>query len=179
MSEPMDSDHDPLIERASAALRAHTHASGPARTALIDELAVTPRRARGASAFVVRHRRVAGIAAGIALIAGVGTAIAGRDRITSPAPELNSTMVEFSFDAPAARLVSVVGEFNEWDNHAAPMRRSASGRWTTNVALAPGRHIYGFAVDGDELVPDPRAPVAPEQMFGVRHSVLVVSRGEY
>ena len=182
MSRRIDDDSDPVIARASAALRSHGHASESARAALRHVLAQTGQAGLERSVFARRLRIGVGIAAGLALTVGVGSAISKRDRRTASTAtrtKSNTTMVEFSFDAPAARLVSVVGEFNGWNNRAAPMRHTRDGHWTTNLALAPGRHTYGFSIDGDKLVPDPRAPAAPEELFGIRHSVLVVTRGEY
>jgi hypothetical protein len=171
MTEPIDADRDPLILRASAALRSRTHATDAARGALVRALNTAPAAPRA------RYRVAIGIAAGIVAVAGLALARFGHSIAATALPSPNTTVVEFSFDAPAARLVSVVGEFNGWNSRAAPMRRAANGRWVTDLALAPGRHTYGFEVDGDGLVPDPGAPVAPEQLFGVRHSVLLVSKG--
>jgi hypothetical protein len=55
-----------------------------------------------------------------------------------------------------------------------PMRRSPDGRaWLIDVPLAPGRHVYSFMVDGD-VTPDPAAPRAGEDDFGVPSSVVLV-----
>jgi hypothetical protein len=55
------------------------------------------------------------------------------------------------------------------------MRRSADGRaWLLDVPLPPGRHVYAFVVDGD-LAPDPSAPRAGDEDFGVPSSVVLVS----
>lgn len=175
MTEPIDADRDPLILRASAALRSRTHATDAGRGALrraLDSGLIAPPRTPGS-----RHRLAIGIAAGIVVVAGLAVARYERSIMAIVSRPPNTAVVEFSFDAPAARLVSVVGEFNGWNSRAAPMRRASNGRWVTDLALAPGRHTYGFEVDGGGLVPDPHAPVAPEQLFGVRHSVLLVPKG--
>jgi hypothetical protein len=56
------------------------------------------------------------------------------------------------------------------------MRRT-DGRttWSVAVQLPAGRHVYAFVVDGDAWVADPQAPLAPEQWYGQRNSVVVVA----
>jgi 1,4-alpha-glucan branching enzyme len=82
--------------------------------------------------------------------------------------------VRFSLDAPAATTVSIVGDFNGWNPVALPMRRSADGaRWEVDLVLPPGRYSYAFVVDG-RLSPDPRAPRAASDDFGMPNSVLMV-----
>jgi hypothetical protein len=85
--------------------------------------------------------------------------------------------VELVFRAPAARRVSVVGDFTAWDHRRAEMSRDAgSGLWSVRLALTPGRHVYAFLVDDTLWVRDPRAPVAPDADFGRPGSVLLVGR---
>jgi Glycogen recognition site of AMP-activated protein kinase len=79
------------------------------------------------------------------------------------------------FDAPGAKAVSIVGDFNDWDSTASPMTRfGANGPWTVTVKVTPGRHLYAFMVDGN-LVVDPRAPAAPDLDYGGDASVMMVS----
>jgi hypothetical protein len=86
-----------------------------------------------------------------------------------------SVPVTFVFDAPGAAMVSLVGDFNGWDPHATPLRRSASGgRWTTEVRLDRGLHQYGYVIDDRIWAVDPAAPLAPDRVFGTRKSVIVV-----
>jgi 1,4-alpha-glucan branching enzyme len=83
--------------------------------------------------------------------------------------------VRFVFVAPYASRVALVGDFNKWNPNVMPMRRSADGRaWMIDVPLAPGRHVYSFVVDGD-LAPDPAAPRAGDDDFGVPSSVVLVN----
>ncbi|HYD54388.1 MAG TPA: hypothetical protein VEA99_17255 [Gemmatimonadaceae bacterium] len=64
-------------------------------------------------------------------------------------------VVRFTFDDSLAHTVFLVGDFNAWSREATPMERdSTRGRWTVAVPLSPGRHHYGFVVDGVRLVPD-------------------------
>jgi len=83
--------------------------------------------------------------------------------------------IKFVLVAPQAARVSVVGDFNGWDSAATPARREADGTWTTYVPLRPGRHIYSFVVDGTHFVSDPSAPIAPDDGYGQKNSVVVVA----
>ena len=83
--------------------------------------------------------------------------------------------VQLVFDAPLASSVSVVGDFNDWQPAAAPMRRlEAAQPWTAVILVPPGRHTYAFLVDGTRWTADPRAPRAKDDDFGKPESVLFV-----
>jgi 1,4-alpha-glucan branching enzyme len=85
--------------------------------------------------------------------------------------------VTFVFMAPRARTVTVAGDFDGWDRAQMPMRRDASGLWTLDVPLAPGRYQYVFVVDGRRFVADPAAPRAVGDDFGQPTSVVTVGGG--
>lgn len=88
------------------------------------------------------------------------------------------TVVQFALPVPAAHQVVVVGDFNHWDTHATPLRRTSGGTWQTTVRLTPGAHVYSFVVDGTRWVPDPKAPVAPGSAdFGSPNSLMTVAPG--
>jgi len=81
-----------------------------------------------------------------------------------------------SLTAPAARSVSVVGSFNNWDRERHRLSGpDGSGRWRIVVTLRPGRYEYLFLIDGEVWVTDPGAPTADDGMGG-RNSVLTVPR---
>jgi hypothetical protein len=78
---------------------------------------------------------------------------------------------------PGAGGVSVVGDFNGWDAEATPMQReAATGAWTVEVPLTPGRHVYAFVIDGTRWVVDPLAPQVPDAGFGPANAVVVDRR---
>ena len=83
-------------------------------------------------------------------------------------------LVPFTFDAPNAGSVSVVGSFNGWSPTATRMVRRDDGRWQAKVRLEPGRFEYKFAVDGSRWIADPSNPEAVDDGFGGRNSVLIV-----
>jgi hypothetical protein len=85
-------------------------------------------------------------------------------------------LVHFAMVAPDARQVALVGDFNGWSPTVTPLRRApASGAWWVEVPLRAGRYTYAFLLDGRLWVPDPAAPLAPEDGFGRRNSVVVVA----
>jgi hypothetical protein len=124
----------------------------------------------------LQHRSRRRAAAG--RVAAVGLTIAAlfalprlRERT---ADEAGPHVVTFSVESVGAARVTVVGEFNEWDARATPMRQAGNGRWEVDVTVSPGRHTYAFVVDDSTWMADPHAARAPERWFGGQRSVLVV-----
>jgi hypothetical protein len=126
-----------------------------------------------------RPLRLVASLAGAALAAGVLLAILLPSRASRPRPrpELSgSRAVYLRLVAPASSRVVVVGDFNNWDPGATPLRSSGrEGIWTVELRLKPGRYHYTFLVDGRTWVRDPAEPPAPESDFGAPTSVLTVS----
>jgi hypothetical protein len=113
-----------------------------------------------------------GLSAGAYLSRVPGSAV-----VAAPNAGPSLTTVRFVIVAPAARQVSLVGDFNGWNVTANPMRASRDGQsWVLEVPLSAGRHTYAFVVDGDVLR-DPTAPTAVDDDFGVRNSVIFVGDG--
>jgi 1,4-alpha-glucan branching enzyme len=71
----------------------------------------------------------------------------------------------FTFTAPGANSVLLVGDFTHWQKNAIAMHRGKAGVWTTSVDLQPGRHTYRFLVDG-EWRDDPECTVRVPNPFG-------------
>jgi hypothetical protein len=124
------------------------------------------------------------LAAGLAVVV-MGTALVARRAAELPeAPAATNSLVgggaagqpvQFLLVMPAAREVSLVGDFNDWDTADLPMERAArEGVWTVTVPLAPGRYRYTFVVDGTRWIPDPGAPRGVEDDFGRPSSVITV-----
>ena len=106
----------------------------------------------------------------VATAAQTGASADGTQRGTRDTVRL----VRFVLVAPEAGRVSLVGDFNAWDAARTPMRAAGDGVWTVELPVGAGRHLYAFVVDGTRWVADPTAPLAPEDDFGARNSVLVV-----
>lgn len=86
----------------------------------------------------------------------------------------NTKPVNFICVAPDARHVSVVGDFNQWDAAAHPMKRQPDGAWFAQVGLTHGPHHYQFCVDG-KLVLDPRAQGIARNARNERVSLITIS----
>jgi hypothetical protein len=119
-------------------------------------------------------------------IAATGSAAGASSGETSPvlpaaasleAMELAPVPTQFVFTSATASSVTLVGDFNGWDERANPLVRQGSGPiWSAMVSLRPGRHAYAFMVDGKRLELDPRAPSATDPDFGVPASVRIVGQ---
>ncbi len=84
--------------------------------------------------------------------------------------------VYLRLDAPASSRVAVVGDFNDWDPAATPLRPTGDhGTWVVELRLKPGRYHYTFLIDGRRWERDPRESPAAESDFGAPVSVLTVS----
>lgn len=122
---------------------------------------------------------------GIGVIAGSSINWDGRQSteqsttVAARNPQLPDSLqpraIRFILVAPEAGRVSLVGDFNGWDAAATPMTtRDKDGRWTVFVPLQPGLHTYSFVVDGTHFVADPSAPIAHDDGYGHRSSVVLV-----
>lgn len=91
-------------------------------------------------------------------------------------PAEGSPIVQFGFVAPHASSVALVGDFNNWDPKATPLRAASTGGvWSVEIPIQPGRHLYAFVVDGTVWRPDPAAPKATGEDFGEPNSALTVA----
>jgi hypothetical protein len=117
------------------------------------------------------RRRVPAWAGGV-----IGGALAASLLVTVLGRDTDSTRpIELRLSAPASQVM-VVGDFNDWDPAATPLRPgNEGGTWTVELRLPPGRYRYTFLVDGRRWVPDPVEPRAADDDFGAPTSVLTVS----
>jgi hypothetical protein len=104
------------------------------------------------------------------------TASAGPGAAEAPAVPPNARPVRLRLAAPASSRVVVVGDFNDWDPAATPLRPIGDGdTWVVELRLEPGRYHYTFLIDGRRWARDPSEPRAAESDFGAPVSVLTVS----
>ncbi len=82
--------------------------------------------------------------------------------------------VRFSYYAPSATNISIVGSFNRWspghDRLTGPDKR---GIWSIILPLPPGHYEYRFVVNNTGWVLDPSAPFVDDGL-GDRNSLFVV-----
>ncbi len=82
--------------------------------------------------------------------------------------------INFVCTAPGAKHVHIMGDFNDWDPKAHPMKRQPDGAWLAQVPLNHGHHHYCFVVDG-KLALDPRAQGVARDHKGDKVSLVAVS----
>jgi len=80
----------------------------------------------------------------------------------------------FSFKAPDAMSVQLVGGFTHWQERPIQMHKGANGVWTTTVELEPGTHHYRFLVDG-QWRDDPECALHVPNPYGSEDSVRQVA----
>ena len=61
---------------------------------------------------------------------------------------VRANFVEFSFFRPDARVVFVVGGFNEWRADMTPMFRGADGCWRLRMRMPAGTFRFRYCADG-------------------------------
>ena len=71
----------------------------------------------------------------------------------------------FSFSAPEATSVQLVGDFTQWQERPVNLQKGADGVWRAAVNLPPGAHHYRFLVDG-EWRDDPECTLRAPNPFG-------------
>ena len=87
----------------------------------------------------------------------------------------NYDEVELVFFAPTADSVTVVGDFNAWDAERHPMAPGGEkGFWRARIRLTPGIYQYGFLIDGDKWMSDPKAENLLKDGFGRENSLLFI-----
>ncbi len=186
---------DPNVQWIIAEARRPVVMDAAARTRLMDALKseVAPRRQSRVMGWLVEPRRFAlpplatlTAAAGLVGIGILTGLLLGRDGrapteqrpAVAAVPQLPDSfaprVIKFVLVAPQAAKVALVGDFNGWDAEATPAQRQSDGSWATFVQLRPGRHVYSFVLDGKVFMNDPAAPVAPDDGYGQKNSVVVV-----
>jgi 1,4-alpha-glucan branching enzyme len=82
--------------------------------------------------------------------------------------------VTFSINAPEAKKVVLLGDFNKWDPKMHPMEKKDNGLWKRTMTLAPNKYEYKFLIDG-EWKEDPQNDQTCANCFGTVNSVLNLS----
>ena len=79
----------------------------------------------------------------------------------------------FSFSAPEAQNVSLVGNFNNWD-YTKTMKKDKDGLWKSRYDLEPGKYEYRYLVDG-EWQNDPNCENTQPNQYGTHNCILEVT----
>ena len=198
----IDSELDPIIEQIAREARRPVAVDPDAKARLL--AAVLAERSSGSfdaedgtpRRITLTASRFAALAAGLVGLGVLGGMAFGTSRDSQPIGQLPvvaanpssrlpashtaDTVMTFVFVTHGASRVSVVGDFNQWNADATPMRRiDNSNAWTVTVPLSAGRHVYSFYAvgeDGEKWLADPSAP-ASDDGFGRVNSVVLVRKG--
>ena len=82
--------------------------------------------------------------------------------------------VIFKFVSPGSKSVSLVGNFNDWDQKRHPMQNDGNGLWSKTVMLPKGSHQYKFLVDNQWMQDPDNDKLAPNE-FGTHNNVIDVA----
>ena len=82
--------------------------------------------------------------------------------------------VIFSFTAPEASSVLLVGDFTGWQEAPLELKKNKGGSWKKTVSLPPGRYAYRLLVDG-QWQDDPACQHREPNQFGGANCVCVVN----
>lgn len=195
-----DMERDPVIERVRGTLRADRRAATDPQAVgrLLQAVWAAPRPSlwrRAVEAW--RYPALSGLGASAVAAAALVIGFVSRGAVTPQSATEPTTAsgpatgeypvtlaandgaevrvaTQFVFEAPEAKSVAVVGEFNGWDGAALPMTQVTPGVWEATLPLPPGRHVYAYLVDGTLLVADPRAPKSGDADYGREGSVVMV-----
>jgi len=86
----------------------------------------------------------------------------------------STTLINFLCVAPQARHISLIGDFNNWEPNANPMKRMPDGGWHIQIHLHHGHHKYLFLIDGHPTL-DTRAQGTVRNAQNERVSLIAVS----
>ena len=92
-------------------------------------------------------------------------------------PASKQGIVRVTFELPSnmwAERVNLVGEFNDWDTAATPMRRNRSdSNWKATLELELGKaYRFRYLIDGKEWLNDWHADDHVENPYGSYDSVV-------
>jgi len=86
----------------------------------------------------------------------------------------DSKLQTFSFTAPGAMSVQLVGDFTHWKERPVNLQKAQDGVWRTTIELEPGTHHYRFLVDG-QWRDDPECSVRVPNPYGGTDAVRQVA----
>jgi 1,4-alpha-glucan branching enzyme len=98
-----------------------------------------------------------------------------KKKVVKPAKStIHRKRVTLVLKAPNAKAVYLMGDFNQWNQKAHPMKKEADGTWKKTIMVQPGRYEYRFLVDG-QWRNDPANDQICPNCFGTENNVLKVS----
>ena len=100
---------------------------------------------------------------------------AGRNRVQIYQP---GTWANFHYKPKGGQVhsVSMVANFNGWDERADPMSPAADGGWQIRVAVVPGTYEYKFVINGEHWIKDPSQTESVEDGYWGENSIARVTK---
>ena len=90
-------------------------------------------------------------------------------------PHIAPKETSFYYYDPAAREVTLVGSFNDWQTKDGEMVQIRPGLWEGVVDVpARGTHRYKFVIDRSRWINDPENPLRIEDGFGGFNSLIAI-----
>ncbi len=91
-----------------------------------------------------------------------------------PQTSLTEGGIKFVLQAPRARRVAVVGDFNHWNAGKDFLEGpDEQGVWSKAILLPKGRYEYLFLIDQKTWLPDPAALASDDGLGGTNSVILV------
>ena len=81
---------------------------------------------------------------------------------------------QFTYYQKGLESISLIGEFNDWDEDSTALTEVSEGVWQVTLRLRPGVYEYQFMLNGTQRVTDPTMPQTSSD-FGSPNSVVTVS----
>jgi len=100
--------------------------------------------------------------------------MASKKKNTGAKPPIKRKRVTLSFQAPNAKTVLLMGDFNQWNEKKHPMKKGPDGIWEKIIVLQPGRYEYRFLVDG-RWENDPGNTQICTNSFGSSNNILEIT----
>ena len=94
----------------------------------------------------------------------------GKEKIKGKAGKRRTT---FILEVLGVNNISLMGDFNNWNEKMHPMKKDHNEIWKKTVFLNPGRYEYRFLVDG-QWQNDPRNKQLCQNCFGTHNNFLIV-----
>lgn len=111
------------------------------------------------------------------LLVAPPTALAQSNYSDELYPHRRGHRVIFSIEAAENATVYLIGDFNDWDRYATPMRYDGAHVWEARTRLQEGSYEYKFIVNGRHLL-DPSNPDEVTRRDGTVNSrIRVLSSG--
>jgi len=92
-------------------------------------------------------------------------------------PHMAAREITFYYYDPAAKEVSLVGSFNDWQTKDCEMVQIRPGLWEGMIDTPKrGRHRYKFLIDRSRWIDDPENPLRIEDGFGGFNSLITIDK---